>query len=59
MVALGKAHQHTDPPDRTLLRACGERPYGHSATDKTEKFPPLHVCPLALEMASYRLKRVL
>ena len=29
------------------------------ATQNTEKIPPLHVRPLALDEASYRLKRAL
>src|SRR5262245_19536554 len=42
-IALGKAHQHADPPHPAgLLPARRERPDGYTAAKKCDEFPPPH-----------------
>src|SRR5499427_6744212 len=42
-IALGKAHQHADPPHPlALLRACRERPRSRRAAEQRDERAPLH-----------------
>src|SRR5258708_35957281 len=42
-IALGKAHQHADPPHPAgLLRVCRERPRGNRAAEEQYELAPPH-----------------
>ena len=59
-VALGKRHQHADPPHLVaLLRTRRKRPHRRRAAEKRDELAPLHIRSHAQETALYRLKRVL
>ena len=58
-VALGKRHQHADPPHPLgLLRARGERPRRRRAAEQRDELAPPHCRLQAKNRQSYRQKLV-